>query len=92
MSSAILSLQSSSLSFGVAEVLLLKKTIMTTGSNSQTGGSLNGRLRLSSHLKVQSLTIMYTIQETKKEAFNHASLSNGLTHWNLLILIQQEAM
>lgn len=70
------------LSFGVVEVLWHKRITMITEKSFQTGGNQSGRLLLSSHQRVQSSIIMFTIQEMKTVVSNHASLSNGLTLWN----------
>lgn len=80
------------LSFGVVEVLWHKRITMITEKSFQTGGNQSGRLLLSSHQRVQSSIIMFTIQEMKTVVSNHASLSNGQTLWNKLISIQQEVM
>lgn len=92
MSSATFNLLLYLLSFGVVEVLWHKRITMITEKSFQTGGNQSGRLLLSSHQRVQSSIIMFTIQEMKTVVSNHASLSNGQTLWNKLISIQQEVM
>jgi len=78
MNLAISNLLLFSLSFGVAEVRWLKKTITITEKSFQTGGNPNGRLQLNSHPKAQFLITISTTQEIRREVSNHVSLNNGL--------------
>jgi hypothetical protein len=65
---------------GAVEVLWLKRITMIIERNFQTGGRVSGKLLLSSLPKVLFLTIMFIIQEMKREEFNHVNSNNGLTH------------
>jgi len=78
MSTVTLSMLLLLLSFGVAEVLLLKKKTLIIVNSSVIGGRVNGKLQLSSPLRVLSLTTMSLILEMQMVEFSLANLPNGL--------------